>query len=107
MYIKNKYKKDKRIASQKEAKQVQSLYNNIARESQQLNNVMNLAKIFINNNNELTLNDDDFTEIVKHISLDISPFPLSKACLEHGGKLLKEHYDSLKKKNDVKKNNSK
>lgn len=105
MYIKNKYKKDKRIASKKEAKQIQSLYNNIAKESQQLNNVMNLAKIFINNNNELILTDNDFTEIVKHISLDISPFPLSKACLEHGGKLLKDYYNSLKKKNNVEKNN--
>lgn len=105
MYIKNKYKKDKRIASQKEIKQVRSLHNSIARESQQLNNVLNLAKTFISNNMNLEMDDNAFQRVITMISKEITPFPLSKACLEHGAKLLKDYHNSLKKKTNVKENN--
>ena len=96
-YIKNKHKRDKRISNRKEEKQVRTLYNNIFRESQLLTNVVNLGKVFLENNKDLVIDNNHFINIVSQISNEINPIPLSKATLEHGAKLLKEHYNNLKK----------
>lgn len=106
-YIKNKFKRDKRVATKREEKQIKSLYNSIYRESQLLTNVVNLTNIFIKNNLDFHFRSHDFINIVRQISSEISPIPLSTAAIEHGAKQSEDYYKKLlKEKNNEKKENN-
>lgn len=106
-YIKNKYKRDKRVSSKKQNKEVKKLYNQLMQNPEQMDTVYQLAETFINNNidnpNLALAEPTFFLGLVENIDKavveeSLYPLPLSKAIKQSIAKRVERYYQEELKK---------